>query len=110
MKNQKELELLAVKNAPLPEGLEYPEQFLFLQLRSVYASYHTGQLSKEQAKNEKTNILEAYKTFELQYKIGQQNMAMLRSVQKYQGSIGESGCPVCKNLYRALCGLKVEEK
>lgn len=32
----KEIEVLAAKNAPLPDGLDVPERYLFLCLRPLY--------------------------------------------------------------------------
>lgn len=104
--NQEQLERLAAKNAPLPDGLDVPQQYMFLSLRSLYALYHASGIDKEQAKQEKTRILDQYKDFDLKWRIAQQHMQMLRAVQKYEWSIKESGCEVCKGLYRALCGLE----
>ncbi len=99
------LERAAAKNVPMPDGLEMPEQYLFLSMRGLYLAYRTGGVAKEQAKREKTAIIEIYECFALQYKIMQQHMRMLRTVQKYSDRIKDSGCDVCKGLYRALCGL-----
>ena len=38
----KEIEVLAAKNAPLPDGLDVPERYLFLCLRSLYAQFRAG--------------------------------------------------------------------
>ena len=105
--NQEELERFAAKNAPMPDGLDVPEQYLFLALRGLYLAYRAGGMGKAQAKQEKTKVMETYKDLALKWKIVQQHMRMLRTVQKYEGSIRESGCEVCRGLYRALCGLEV---
>lgn len=107
---QEQLERLAAKNAPIPDGLDVPQQYLFLSLRSLYALYHTGGIGKEQAKREKTCILEQYKDFDLKWRIAQQHMGMLRAVQKYSDRIKDSGCGTCKALFRVLCGLPDEER
>ena len=106
---QEELERSAAKNAPMPDGLEVPEQYLFLALRGLYLAYRFGGMEKTQAKQEKTKVLDTYKDLCLKWNIVQQHMRMLRAVQKYEGSIRESGCEVCRGLYRALCGLEYDK-
>lgn len=110
MMDHKELERQAAKNAPLPDGLAMPEQYLFMALRSLYQTYRLGGLEKVQAKQEKTKIMETYQNFDLQWRIAQHHIRLLRVVQKYEDCIKGSGCDVCQNLYRALCGLISEEE
>lgn len=107
---QEELERMAAKSAPMPDGLRVPEQYLFLAMRALYTVYQYGSIKRDQAKQEKTKILKDYEDFVLKWKIVSQHMQMLRAVQRYEGSIRESGCDICEGLYRALCGLDCDDE
>ena len=56
-----ELERIASTDAEMPEGLELPEQLLFLTLRELYRNYHSGAVNRDRAKREKQRIYVAYK-------------------------------------------------
>lgn len=50
---EKELELMAYNNEPLPELTAFPEQLLFSLYRNLYSTYRRGEITEEQAKREK---------------------------------------------------------
>lgn len=56
-----EIEDLAFRGAELPDGLQYPDELLFLKLRYLYAYAQMIQMSPEQGKKEKNKILDAYR-------------------------------------------------
>jgi hypothetical protein len=103
---EKEIEVLAAKNAPLPDGLDVPERYLFLCLRSLYAQFRAGTVDRQQAKREKTEIVSGYESFRLRWKITQQDMRILREVQLTGDYYRKDGCPKCRELYDRLCGVE----
>jgi hypothetical protein len=44
----------------MPDGLEYPDQILFLQLRLLYDSYKRKMIDRETATREKVELLRTY--------------------------------------------------
>ncbi|MDE6019999.1 MAG: hypothetical protein K2H01_03235 [Ruminococcus sp.] len=101
-----DIEVLASRNAPMPDKLTPPEIFLFLSLRAVYAAWRTGTVETSQAKNEKTQVIRQYKELDLWHRIYTEQSSMLRQVQRYSDKIRISGCPVCYGLFRVLSGLE----
>ena len=75
MENPKKTELpnerLALAGAPMPEGLEMPEQMLYQALASLYGRFRANLIDKESAAKEKQAIADAYhwykKDFETSY-------------------------------------------
>ena len=75
MAEQKKTELpnerLALAGAPMPEGLEMPEQMLYQALASLYGRFRANLIDKESAAKEKQAIADAYhwykKDFETSY-------------------------------------------
>lgn len=75
MENPKKTELpnerRALAGAPMPEGLEMPEQMLYQALASLYGRFRANLIDKESAAKEKQAIADAYhwykKDFETSY-------------------------------------------
>ena len=55
-----ELERLAYADGDLPPMLPMEEQMFFLSMRALYAQHRAGALTKEQAAQEKQQVLTAY--------------------------------------------------
>lgn len=47
----------------MPDGLEYPDQILFLCFRSLYAQLRNGDISRELAISEKRKLLHEHKAY-----------------------------------------------
>ncbi len=45
-----------MRGEPVPEGLGSVDKLAYLSMRGLYARYHAGQLTAEQAKQEKAEI------------------------------------------------------
>lgn len=56
----RELELKAVKNKPIPDGLSLAEQKAYVALRAIYRDYREGKISKNTAKSDKDEIIAAF--------------------------------------------------
>lgn len=53
----------AMNGEELPEGLEYPDQILYLQLRMLYEQFKKGIIDKETARKEKKQLLYEYQHY-----------------------------------------------
>lgn len=53
----------AIRGDEMPDGLEYPDQVLFLQLRMLYAQKRHGIIDRETAIREKKKLLDEYKVY-----------------------------------------------
>ena len=100
-----ELDRRAYAMQVLPAGLEPPEMYYFLTMRALYAMFATGRLTEEQAKQEKRAVLDGYRQWDLQRRVGQQEMRVLRQVTERGGYYEKNGCNVCRQLADQLCGL-----
>lgn len=81
----KEIELSAAKSIPPPKYLTMPEMCFYITLRSLYWYYRKGEISKDDASNEKQKIIGKCTEFELAYQ-------QWRSVYKsYQDNICKAG-------------------
>ena len=103
-----ELDRKAYAMQVLPAGLEPPEVYYFLTMRALYAMFATGKLTEEQAKQEKRVVLDGYRQWDLQRRVGQQEMRVLRQVIDRGSYYEKNGCSVCRQLANQLCGLAVK--
>ena len=53
-------EKIAMAGGEMPDGLEYPDQILFLALRMLYDQFKKGIVDKATATREKKQLLEEY--------------------------------------------------
>ena len=67
-----ELEDLAYQGQPMPNGISYPEQLLFLRFRYLYAYARISQMPQEQGKAEKQEIIMDYLAHCLEHLLYQQ--------------------------------------
>lgn len=58
-------EKIAMAGGAMPEGLEYPDQILFLELRMLYDSYKRQLIDREQATREKVELLRVYEAHKI---------------------------------------------
>ena len=54
----------AIRGDEMPDGLEYPDQILFLQLRMLYAQKRQGIIDRDTAIKEKKKLLDEYKIYQ----------------------------------------------
>ena len=108
MTNLSELDRMAYEMQEPPKELNMPETYYFLTMRSIYAMFLCGKLTEEQAKREKRKVVGSYHAFELVYRIGEHDMAVLRDIQHNKDYYDKNGCHVCKQLANQICGLAME--
>ena len=109
VKRADELNVIAAKGDPLPDGLTSPEQLYFLSLRQIYRDYRSGSLELEQAKAEKLKAVDAYMDNMFMYNLYEHHAKLEEIFHKEFQREG-----ICKkggdcNLYRIICGLEKKE-
>lgn len=63
-------EKYAIEGSEMPDGLGYPDQTLFLQLRLLYHQYRAGIIEREVAVREKRKLLITYNGQKFAEKMG----------------------------------------
>lgn len=58
-------EKIAMSGGEMPNGMEYPDQILFLELRLLYDSYKKKLIDREGATREKVQLLKAYEAHKI---------------------------------------------
>ena len=65
-------EKIAMAGGEMPEGMEYPDQILFLELRLLYESYKRKMIDRETATREKIELLRTYEAHKIVDKMGKE--------------------------------------
>lgn len=65
-------EKTAMSGGQMPDGLEYPDQILFLSLRLLYDSYRRKLIDRESATREKVELLRTYEAHKIVDKMGKE--------------------------------------
>lgn len=74
-------ERLAMAGEEMPSGMEYPDQILFLQLRLLHESYKKGIITREQATQEKVDLLREYKAHKIIEKMGKEWVKQIKETE-----------------------------
>ena len=61
------LEQSAIRGDELPDGLDYPDQVLYLSLRMLYAQKRLGIIDRDTAITEKKKLLDEYQAYKLNW-------------------------------------------
>ena len=59
----------AMNGDDMPEGLEYPDQIMFLQLRMLYDQFKKGIINRDTAQKEKRQMLNEYECYKIQWQM-----------------------------------------
>lgn len=65
-------EKIAMAGGEMPNGLAYPDQILFLELRLLYNSYKRNLISRDAATTEKIELLRTYEAHKIVEGLGKQ--------------------------------------
>lgn len=72
--SEHDLEKLAAKNAPMPEGLDAAEQILYQSLTLLHRRYRQGMMDSAAAKRERYEIIKQYEINRSNVTIWQRSM------------------------------------
>lgn len=65
-------EKIAMAGGEMPDGLDYPDQVLFLELRMLYEQYKKGVVGKAAATREKKRLLDNYRVYKFNDQMGKE--------------------------------------
>lgn len=65
-------EAMAAKGEEMPDGLEYPDQIMYLQLRLLYAQLKQGIITRDKAIAEKKKLFIEYQAYSFHNDTGKQ--------------------------------------
>ena len=65
-------EKIAMARGEMPNGLEYPDQILFLELRLLYESYKRKLIDRDTATQEKAELLRTYEAHKIVDRMGKE--------------------------------------
>lgn len=99
-----EINVLAAKQQPMPDGLCLPEQQLFISLRYLYREYHLKRISKEQAKLEKAKFINSFEKAMFKYRVYEEFNRKADIYAHNSHRIKNTGCEVCKLIESILNG------
>ena len=71
-------EKIAMAGGEMPEGMEYPDQILFLELRLLYDSYKRKLIDREVATREKVELLRVYEAHKIVDSCGKEWVDQIR--------------------------------
>lgn len=101
---EKEIEKIAASGGDMPDGLKMPEIMLFQSMRSLYALYKIGRISRDNAKKEKRVILEQHRDAELMQRIYDYHRKISNDLSYISQKIKHSECECCKAVADAVSG------
>lgn len=109
-KRADELDIEALHNHPMPEGLTQPLQLYFQTMRLIYKRFKTGDMGKQQAEAEKRAAREALNDAEFKRKGYEYYTKISR---KFQHEIHKDGLPCASKecrLWNIICEMDKEQK
>lgn len=74
-------EKIAMAGGEMPNGLEYPDQILFLELRLLYDSYKRKLIDREKATQEKVELLRTYEAHKIVEKMGKEWVEQIKRTE-----------------------------
>jgi hypothetical protein len=105
--NTEQIEIHAMHNDPLPAGLELPEQLLFMAFRALHQSVRFGQVTREQAHNEKLQLLDQFTDWMRWDGIYQDTCKMRVELGGLAKEMTVSDCPTCRQAIKIIDRRKV---
>lgn len=68
----------AMAGLEMPDGLSYPDQILYLELRMLYHQYYQKVIDRETATKEKKKLLDEYRVNQFREELGKQWVEVIR--------------------------------
>lgn len=72
----------AIRGEELPDGLEYPDQVLYLSLRMLYAQKRAGIIDRDTAIIEKKKLLDEYRVYKFRDELEKQWVEQIRLTER----------------------------
>ena len=74
-------EKIAMAGGEMPDGLEYPDQVLFLELRMLYDQFKKGIVDKAAATREKKRLLDNYRVYRFNDQMGKEWVEQIKRTE-----------------------------
>ncbi len=74
-------EQAAIRGDEMPNGLSYPDQILFLQLRMLYAQKKMKIIDRDTAVVEKKKLLDEYRLYQYREQMGEEWVEVIRDTE-----------------------------
>lgn len=71
----------AMHGLDMPDGLEQPDQLMFLCLRQLYGQKRAGLIERNRAALEKSKLLEEYRVAKFRYGLWEQGAALWKRIE-----------------------------
>ena len=68
----------AMAGLEMPDGLSYPDQILYLELRMLYRQYYQKVIDRETATKEKKKLLDEYRCYQYREEMGNHWVEIIR--------------------------------
>ena len=68
----------AMAGLEMPDGLSYPDQILYLELRMLYHQYYQKVIDRETATKEKKKLLDEYRVYKFREEMGNHWVEVIR--------------------------------
>ena len=82
----------AMAGLEMPDGLSYPDQILYLELRMLYHQYYQKVIDRETAKKEKKKLLDEYRIYKFHYELGNQCVETIRLTELARADYRKNPC------------------
>ena len=82
----------AMAGLEMPNGLSYPDQILYLELRMLYKQYFQKVIDRETATKEKKTLLDEYKCYQHQDEIGKEWVEVIRLTELARAEYRKNPC------------------
>ena len=82
----------AMAGLEMPDGLSYPDQILYLELRMLYNQYYKKVIDRETATKEKKKLLDEYRIYKFQYELGNQCVETIRLTELARADYRKNPC------------------
>ena len=82
----------AMAGMEMPDGLSYPDQVLYLELRLLYRQYYQKVIDRETAVMEKKKMIEQYKDLKFREKMGDHWVEIIRLTELATSEYRKNPC------------------
>ena len=83
----------AMDGLEMPDGLSYPDQVLYLELRLLYRQYYKKVIDRETAVREKKKMIKKYQDLKFREKMGDHWVEIIRLTECARAEYRKNPCP-----------------
>ena len=82
----------AMAGLEMPNGLSYPDQILYMELRMLYNQYYQKVIDRETATKEKKKLLDEYKVYQFREELEKQWVENIRLTELARSDYRKNPC------------------